>query len=168
MSRLVPYLLENREDVKSLALTEMAGLLQNGNATFPIVDLRLQPERNMEHINDLKLIPSLWTMLNQPTLTTENKSKGLGVASLIASKGVSLGLSTERVDTLLLLLLNPQTAIESTKAIAFLSMQGQNKPLFVAGGVINPLFSTMASHTDEMDLQWASMAVYYLASACMF
>lgn len=34
-SRLVPYLSESKEDVKSLALAEMASLLQNGKALSP-------------------------------------------------------------------------------------------------------------------------------------
>lgn len=122
----------------------------------------------MEHINDLKLIPALWTMLTQPTLIPDCKTKGLGVLSLIASKGVSLALSAERVDLLTAYLINPQTSIEAIKAVAFLAMQGQNKPLLISGKVITPLFGTMSSNADEMDLQWASMAVYYLASACTF
>eukprot|EP01127_Copromyxa_protea_P019356 TRINITY_DN624_c0_g1_i1.p1 TRINITY_DN624_c0_g1~~TRINITY_DN624_c0_g1_i1.p1 ORF type:complete len:1644 (+),score=307.65 TRINITY_DN624_c0_g1_i1:466-4932(+) len=153
VSRLVPYLLENKEEPKSLALAELAGLLQN--------------EWNMENISDLKLVTSLWEMLVQPTLATDNKIKGLGVLSLIASKGVSVVLSPERVEILQHFFAFPQTMIEVIKAIAFMAMQGQNKPLFISGRILIPLFNIMASGTDEMDLQWASMAVYYLASSSL-
>jgi hypothetical protein len=121
----------------------------------------------MEHINDLQLVAVVWTMLSQP-IAQDNRAKGLGILSLIASKGISLALSAERIETLLPHLQNPAIAIEAVKAIAFMAMQGQNKPLLTNPRVLTCLFNTMASNSEEMDLQWASMAIYYLASSGVY
>jgi len=157
LNRLIPYLTENNEEIKNQAISEIAALL-----TVP---------RNMECVIDLRLIDTLWGVvggLYSQDTSIDNKSRCFGLLSLIASKTISLTLTQERVALLAHALGQPGLSVEATKCIAFLAMQGQNKPLLMGDpNIVGTLSKIMASSTQEAELQWAAMGIYYLASASL-
>eukprot|EP01126_Amoeba_proteus_P065091 TRINITY_DN9197_c0_g1_i3.p1 TRINITY_DN9197_c0_g1~~TRINITY_DN9197_c0_g1_i3.p1 ORF type:complete len:1337 (-),score=276.11 TRINITY_DN9197_c0_g1_i3:1163-5128(-) len=153
-SRLVPYLLGKNDDLKLQALTELSSLLQT--------------DRNMEGVPNIKIIPALWTLLSGLTNSVEIKTRGLEVFSLIVSKGVSMSLTFERVAVLLNMFLTPSLSVTTAKALAFLSMQGQNKLLLMSGNILGPLFESLSGGAvGAADLEWSAMAIYYLAASSL-
>eukprot|EP01125_Pyxidicula_operculata_P015311 TRINITY_DN5182_c0_g1_i1.p1 TRINITY_DN5182_c0_g1~~TRINITY_DN5182_c0_g1_i1.p1 ORF type:complete len:1709 (+),score=405.04 TRINITY_DN5182_c0_g1_i1:623-5749(+) len=158
LSRILPYLQNSDEDKKGQALTEIANLLAI--------------DKNMELITTIRAIPIIITVLSFDS-TPENKSRALVILAQISAKGISLTESLRKDNNLETIVNNyfsgatAQVRLEASKCLAFLSMQGQNKPLLMKTDYLPGIFQVLMSSTNEDELQWSCMGLYYITTGSL-
>lgn len=63
---------------------------------------------------------------------------------------------------------SPPANVEALKCLAFFALQPPLRSYLMEEGdnIVRPLVATMRNSQSEDELQWAAMALYYLASTC--